>query len=173
MNNVREKSKRFEESFWSKHQIEEKFDDRIYEISDLLWEKILKLEKELKLKENVILTTKTDEEIVEMLFNKVKKQADPSFGYPDTDIYWSEIGVDAEEIFEYPQSIYYRIEQINKMVWQKVKILIKQRKHEEIERERNEIFKFIPEIIEWVKEKRLKKLLIEKAINSVVSHCLY
>ena len=106
MNNVREKSKRFEESFWSKHQIEEKFDDRIYEISDLLWEKILKLEKELKLKENVILTTKTDEEIVEMLFNKVKKQADPSFGYPDTDIYWSEIGVDAEEIFEYPQSIY-------------------------------------------------------------------
>ena len=59
------------------------------------------------------------------------------------------------------------------MVWQKVKILIKQRKHEEIERERNEIFKFIPEIIEWVKEKRLKKLLIEKAINSVVSHCLY
>lgn len=161
MNNVKRKIKKFEESFWSKHQIEEELledelVDRKWEISGMVWEKILQLEKELKLKENVILTTKTDEEIVEIIFNKVKKQAYLSFGYQDTQIYWSEIGV--EEIFEFPQATYRRYELINNLVWQKVKVLMKQKKHEEIEKERKESFKMVDEIIEWVKEKRLKKL---------------
>ena len=49
-------------------------------------------------------------------------------------IYWSEIGV--ENIFDFPQSTYYRWEQINNLVWQEVKILKKQRKHEEIEKKK-------------------------------------
>ncbi len=44
------------------------------------------------------------------------------------------------------------------MVWEKIKILNKQRKHEENEKERKESFKWIDEIIEWIKEKKLKKL---------------
>lgn len=117
-------------------------------------EKILQLEKELKLKENDLLTTKSDEEIAEIIFNKVKKQIDLSV--VNLDLYWSEIGV--EDIFNFPQSAYYRWEKINNMVWQRTKMLKNQRKHEKIERERNDAFNYINEIIEWIKDKGLKKL---------------
>ena len=158
-NNVRKRIDIFEESFWSKHQIEEellepKLEDRKWEISDIVMEKILQLEMELELKENDLLTTKSDEEIAEMIFNKVKKQTDLSF--VNLNLYWSEIGV--ENIFNFPQSTYYRWEKINNMVWQRTKMLKNQRKHEKIERERNDAFNYINEIIEWVKDKGLKKL---------------
>ena len=158
-NNVRKRIDIFEESFWSKHQIEEellepKLLERKWEISDIVMEKILQLEMELELKENDLLTTKSDEEIAEMIFNKVKKQTDLSF--VNLNLYWSEIGV--ENIFNFPQSTYYRWEKINNMVWQRTKMLKNQRKHEKIERERNDAFNYINEIIEWVKDKGLKKL---------------
>ena len=158
-NNVRKKIDIFEESFWSKHQIEEellepKFLERKWEISDIVMEKILQLEKELELKENDLLTTRSDEEIAEMIFNKVKKQTDLSV--VNLGLYWSEIGV--EDIFSFPQSAYYRWEKINNMVWQRTKMLKNQRKHEKIERERNDAFNYINEIIEWIKDKGLKKL---------------
>jgi len=158
-NNVRKKIDIFEESFWSKHQIEEellepKLLERRWEISDIVMEKILQLEKELELKENDLLTTRSDEEIAEMIFNKVKKQTDLSV--VNLGLYWSEIGV--EDIFSFPQSTYYRWEKINNMVWQRTKMLKNQRKHEKIERERNDAFNYINEIIEWIKDKGLKKL---------------
>lgn len=158
-NNVRKKIDIFKESFWLKHQIEEELlepelVDRKWEISEIVMEKILQLEKELKLKENDLLTTKSDEEIAEMIFNKVKKQTDLSV--VNLNLYWSEIGV--EDIFNFPQSAYYRWEKINNMVWQRTKMLKNQRKHEKIERERNDAFNYINEIIEWINDKGLKKL---------------
>ena len=158
-NNVRKRIDIFEESFWSKHQIEEELlepelVDRKWEISDIVMEKILQLEKELELKENDLLTTRSDEEIAEMIFNRVKKQTNLSV--VNLGLYWSEIGV--EDIFSFPQSTYYRWEKINIMVWQRTKMLKKRRRHEKIERERNDAFNYINEIIEWIKDKGLKKL---------------
>ncbi len=60
------------------------------------------------MKENDFLTTKSDEEIAEIIFNKVKKQTDLSV--VNLNLYWSEIGV--ENIFSFPQSTYYRWEKI-------------------------------------------------------------
>ncbi len=116
------------------------------------------LKQKKNLKKNITLTTKTDEEIIEMIFNKIKTRTSLSYFRPH--IYWNEIGVDLEEhMLEdvFPISTYYRIEEINDLIRQKIKILKKQRKHEETEKERKESFKMIDEIIEWIKEKKIKK----------------
>ncbi|KKL79647.1 hypothetical protein LCGC14_2012740, partial [marine sediment metagenome] len=134
--------------------LDPELEHRQWEIFDIVWFKIIELEKELVLKRNKVLNSKSDEELVAILFNKVKNQADLSSINLNT--YWSEIGV--ENIFDFPQATYYRWEKINNMVWQKAKELKKQRRHEEIEKERNDSYKFIDDIIEWVKEKGLKKL---------------
>ncbi len=157
--NVRKKFKSFEEEFWARYQIEEKLPDpelehRQWEVFDIVWFKIIELEKELVLKRNKVLNTKSDEELVEILYEKVKNQADLSS--INLGIYWSELGVD--NIFDFPQATYHRCERIDNMVWQKVKLLKKQRKHEEVEKERKNSFKLIDEIIGWIKEKGLKKL---------------
>ncbi len=129
-----------------------------YEKEEIEQRKKQRLRKEKNLKENITLTTKTDEEIIEMIFNKVKTRTILSHFRPHK--YWNEIGVGIEEhTFEsvFPPSTYYRIEEINDLVRQKIKILKKQRKHEETEKERKESFKRIDEIIEWIKEKKIKK----------------
>ena len=118
--NVRKKIKSFEERFWSRYQTEENLLDpelehRQWEIFDIVWFKIIELEKELVLKRNKVLNSKSDEELVAILFNKVKNQADLSSINLNT--YWSEIGV--ENIFDFPQATYYRCEKINNLVWQK------------------------------------------------------
>ncbi len=120
-NNIKRKIDSFEKEFWLKHQIEEELlepelVDRIDEISCIIWEKTQKLKKELKLKENDLLTTKTDEEIAEMIFSTLKKQTDLSSF--NTHIFWSENGV--ENVFEYPQSFYYR--------WEKIQVFGRARK---------------------------------------------
>ncbi len=126
-----------------------------YDKEEKEWKNIVLLKKEMRLKRNIILTTKTNEEIAEIFFDKIKTQNSLEFFY-DCNIYWIEIGV--ESIFDFPQSTYHRYELINNLVWEKVRILKRQRKHEENEKERKESFKWIDEIIEWIKEKRLKKL---------------
>ena len=114
----------------------------------------MELERELVLKRNKVLNTKSDEEIAEMLFAKVKTQADISS--VNLHPYYGEIGI--EDFFNLPQATQKRLEKIGNMVWQKVKELKKQRKHERIEKERKESFKLIDDIIEWVYEKNMKKL---------------
>ncbi len=159
-------------------------DDEEYEKEEIERENKERLRKEWKLKRNITLTTKTDEEIIEMIFDKIKTQINLS--YLNLNIYWNEIGVSIDgynSVYDFPQSTQYRIEQIDNLVWQKVKILKKQRKHEETEKERKEAFKMIDEIIEWIKEKKLKKLskidlqlfLSEKKIDLIPinRHALY
>ena len=157
--NVRKKFKDFEEDFWSKHHIgvemlTPELEERQLDIYDIVWFKIIELEKELVLKRNKLLNTKSDEEIAELFFNKIKEQEDISS--INLSIYYEEIGIG--DIFMLPPSARQRIQKIFNMVWQKVKELKNQRKHERIERERKESFKLIEEIIDWVKEKGLKKL---------------
>ncbi len=118
-------------------------------------EKEIELKKELALKECVVLNTKSDEELAEMLFAKVKQQKDLSS--INLGLYWNELGV-KESIFSYPQSTVNRWEQINNMVWKKVQALKKERKQAEIEQEREEAMKKISTILEWIKEKGLKRL---------------
>lgn len=156
--NDRNVRKRFE-TFWSRHQIEKevldsRLEDRKEEVYEIVWFKIIELEKELVLKRNELLNSKSDEEIAELLFNKVKEQADLSS--INLSIYYEEIGI--EDFLKLPSSAHQRLNKIGNLVWQKVKVLKKQRKHEKIEKERIESFKLIDEIIEWVKEKGLKKL---------------
>lgn len=157
--NVRKKFESFEKKFWSRYQIEGDLLDpdlehRQWEIFDIVWFKVLELEKELVLKRNKVLNTKSDEELVELLYDKVKDQADLSS--INLSVYYSEIGI--EDFLRLPSSTHHRLEKIGNLVWQKVKILKKQRRHEETEKERKHSFKFIDDIIEWVKEKGLKKL---------------
>jgi len=135
--NVRKKFKDFEEEFWSKHHIKvemltPELEERQLDIYDIVWFKIIELEKELVLKRNKLLNTKSDEEIAELFFNKVKEQADLSFF--NLSIYYEEIGI--EDIFKLPSSAHQRLHKIANIVWQKVKVLKNQRKHERIERER-------------------------------------
>lgn len=157
--NVRKKFESFEELFWSRHQIEEllqipELENRQCEIFDIAWFKIIELEKELVLKRNKVLNTKSNEELAEMLYDKVKTQADISS--INLHMYYRDIGI--EDFLKLPQATHERLEKIGNMVWQKVKELKKQRKHERIEKERKESFKLIYDIIEWVYEKKMKKL---------------
>jgi len=157
--NVRKKFESFEELFWSRHQVEEllqipELENRQWEIFDIAWFKIIELEKELVLKRNKVLNTKSNEELAEMLYDKVKTQADISS--INLHMYYRDIGI--EDFLKLPQTTHERLEKIGNMVWQKVKELKKQRKHERIEKERKESFKLIYDIIEWVYEKNLKKL---------------
>ncbi len=157
--NVRKKFESFEELFWSRSQVKEllkipELENRQEEISDITWFKIIELEKELVLKRNKILKAKSDEELAEMLYTKVKTQADLSS--IDLKKYYSAIGI--EDFLSLPQATHKRLDKIGNMVWQKVKELKKQRKHERIEKERKESFKLIDDIIEWVYDKNLKKL---------------
>lgn len=156
--NDRNVRKRFD-TFWDQHQIEKeeldsRLEDRKEEVYEILWFKIIELEKELVLKRNKLLNTKSDEEIADLFFNKVKDQADLSF--IKLSIYYEEIGI--VDFLKLPSSAHQRLDKIGNMVWQKVKVLRNQRKHERIEKERKESFKLIDEIIDWVKEKGLKKL---------------
>ena len=158
-NNVRKKFESFDELFWSKHQVEEllqipELQNRQWEIFDIVWFKIIELERELVLKRNKVLNTKSNEELAEMLFIKVKTQVDLSS--INLHMYYRDIGI--EDFLKLPQATHERLEKIGNMVWQKVKELKKQRKHERIEKERKESFKLIGNIIEWVYEKKLKKL---------------
>lgn len=157
--NVRKKFESFEELFWSRHQIEKllqipELENRQWEIFDIAWFKIIELEKELVLKRNKVLNTKSNEELTEMLYVKVKAQADLSS--INLHMYYRDIGI--EDFLRLPQATHERLEKIGNMVWQKVKELKKQRKHERMEKERKESFKLIDDIIEWVYEKNLKKL---------------
>ncbi len=157
--NVRKKFDSFEEFFWSRPQVKEllqipELENRQEEISDIVWFKIIEFEKELVLKRNKVLNTKSDEELVEMLYVKVKNQTDLTS--IDLKKYYSAIGI--EDFLKLPQTTHKRLDKIGNMVWQKVKELKKQRKHERIEKERKESFKLIDDIIEWVYEKNLKKL---------------
>jgi len=157
--NVRKRFERFENKFWARYLINENLPNPVLEhrkmdICGIDWDKIIDLEKKLVLKRNKVLNTKSDEELIEILYDKVKDQADLSS--ISLGIYWSELGV--ENIFSFPQTTFKRWEKINNDVCQKVKELKKQRRHEEIEKERNESFKLIDDIIEWVQEKGLKKL---------------
>ena len=158
-NNVRKKFESFEELFWSRHQVEEllqipELENRQWEIFDIVWFKIIELEKELVLKRNKVLNTKSNEELAEMLYVKVKTQEDLSS--INLHMYYRDIGI--EDFLKLPQATHERLEKIGNMVWQKVKELKKQRKHERMEKERKESFKLINDIIEWVYEKKLKKL---------------
>ena len=158
-NNVRKKFESFEELFWSRHQVEEllqipELKNRQWEIFDIVWFKIIELERELVLKRNKVLNTKSNEELAEILFIKVKTQVDLSS--INLHMYYRDIGI--EDFLKLPQATHERLEKIGNMVWQKVKELKKQRKHERIEKERKESFKLIGDIIEWVYEKNLKKL---------------
>jgi len=158
-NNVRKKFESFDELFWSRHQVEEllqipELQNRQWEIFDIVWFKIIELERELVLKRNKVLNTKSNEELAEMLFIKVKTQVDLSS--INLHMYYRDIGI--EDFLKLPQATHERLEKIGNMVWQKVKELKKQRKHERIEKERKESFKLIGDIIEWVYEKNLKKL---------------
>ena len=158
-NNVRKKFESFDELFWSRHQVEEllqipELQNRQWEIFDIVWFKIIELERELVLKRNKVLNTKSNEELAEMLYVKVKTQADLSS--INLHMYYRDIGI--EDFLKLPQATHERLEKIGNMVWQKVKELKKQRKHELIEKEREESFKLIDDIIEWVYEKNLKKL---------------
>ena len=157
--NVRKKFESFEELFWSRHQVEEllqipELENRQWEIFDIAWFKIIELEKELVLKRNKVLNTKSNEELVEMLYAKVKTQVDLSS--INLHMFYRDIGI--EDFLKLPQATHERLEKIGNMVWQKVKELKKQRKHERIEKERKESFKLIYDIIEWVYEKKMKKL---------------
>ncbi len=157
--NFRKRFESFEELFWSRHQVEEflqisELENRQWEIFDIVWFKIIELEKELVLKRNKVLNTKSNEELAEMLYVKVKTQADLSS--INLHMYYRDIGI--EDFLGLPQATHERLEKIGNMVWQKVKELKKQRKHERIEKERKESFKLIGDIIEWVYEKNLKKL---------------
>ena len=158
-NNIRKKFESFEKLFWSRHQVEEllqipALENRQWEIFDIAWFKIIELEKELVLKRNKVLNTKSNEELAEMLYVKVKTQADLSS--INLHMYYRDIGI--EDFLKLPQATHERLEKVGNMVWQKVKELKKQRKHERIEKERKESFKLIGDIIEWVYEKNLKKL---------------
>ena len=157
--NVRKRFESFEKLFWSRHQVEEllqipELENRQWEIFDIVWFKIIELEKELVLKRNKVLNTKSNEELAEMLYVKVKTQADLSS--INLHMYYRDIGI--EDFLRLPQATHERLEKIGNMVWQKVKELKKQRKHERMEKERKESFKLIDDIIEWVYEKNLKKL---------------
>lgn len=157
--NVRKKFESFEELFWSRHQVKEllqipELENRQWEIFDIAWFKIIELEKELVLKRNKILNTKSNEELAEMLYVKVKTQADLSS--INLHMYYRDIGI--EDFLRLPQATHERLEKIGNMVWQKVKELKKQRKHERIEKERKESFRLIGDIIEWIYNKNLKKL---------------
>jgi len=75
--NVRKKFDSFEELFWSRSQVKEllkipELENRQEEISDIVWFKIIEFEKELVLKRNKVLNTKSDEELAEMLLNFLK-----------------------------------------------------------------------------------------------------
>lgn len=157
--NVKKNFESFEDLFWSRHQVEEsiqipELENRQWEIFDIAWFKIIELEKELVLKRNKVLNTKSNEEIAEMLYVKIRTQTDLSSINLHT--YYSDIGI--EDFLKLPEATHERLEKIGNMVWQKVKELKKQRKHERIEKERNESFKLIDDIIKWVNEKNLKKL---------------
>ncbi|MBN1215514.1 MAG: hypothetical protein JXA99_08715 [Candidatus Lokiarchaeota archaeon] len=89
-----------------------------------------------------------------MIFNNIT-QLD-NLSSINFNIFWNENGV--ESIFEFPESTYYRIENINNMVWQKIKALKQQRRLEEDEKERSESFKYIEDIINWVRDKGFKNL---------------
>ena len=45
-----------------------------YDKEEKEWENIVLLKKEMRLKRNIILTTKTNEEIAEIFFNRIKTQ---------------------------------------------------------------------------------------------------
>ena len=157
--NVRKKFESFEELFWSRHQVKEllqipELENRQWEIFDIAWFKIIELEKELVLKRNKILNTKSNEELAEMLYVKVKTQADLSS--INLHMYYRDIGI--EDFLRLPQATHERLGKIGNIVWQKVKELKKQRKHERIEKERKESFRLIGDIIEWIYNKNLKKL---------------
>jgi len=157
--NVKKKFESFEDLFWSRHQVEEslqipELENRQWEIFDIAWFKIIELEKKLVLKRNKVLNTKSNEEIAEMLYAKVRTQTDLSSINLHT--YYSDVGI--EDFLKLPEATHERLEKIGNMVWQKVKELKKQRKHERIEKERNKSFKLIDDIIKWVNEKNLKKL---------------
>ncbi len=157
--NVRKRFESFEQLFWSRHQVEEllqipELENRQSEIFDIAWFKIIELEKELVLKRNKVLNTKSDEEIVDKLYAIVKTQVDLSS--INLHPYYRDIGI--EDFLKLPLATHERLEKIGNMVWQKVKELKKQRKHERIEKERNESLNLIDGIIEWVYEKNLKKL---------------
>jgi hypothetical protein len=159
--NIRTKFDTFFTQFWSDSQFEEQllepeFQERQNNIFEIIWFKVIELEKEYKVKDIKILNTKSDEELADMLFDRVKTQKDLSS--ISLGVYWSELGLGVEDISNFPKTVYYRWEKINNMVWQRVKELKKQRRHEAIEKERKESFKLIDDIIEWVKEKGLKKL---------------
>jgi len=96
------------------------------------------------LKRNKVLNTKSNEELAEILYVKVKTQADLSS--INLHMYYRDIGI--EDFLKLPQATHERLEKIGNMVWQKVKELKKQRKHERIEKERKESFKLIGDIIE-------------------------
>ena len=127
--NVRKKFDNFEELFWSRPQVEKllqipELENRQEEISDIVWFKIIEFEKELVLRRNEVLNTKSDEELAEMLYTKVKKQADLTS--IDLKQYYSAIGI--EDFLKLPQTTHQRLDKIGNMVWQKVKELKKQRK---------------------------------------------
>ncbi len=94
------------------------------EFSDIVWLKIIEFEKELVLRRNKVLNTKSNKELAEMLFAKIKNQTDLTSinlkkCYPD-------IGI--EDFLKLPQPTHERLDKIGNMVWQKVKELKKQRK---------------------------------------------
>jgi len=147
--NVRKRFESFEEFIWPRHQVEEllqipELENRQWEIFDIVWFKIIELERELVLKRNKVLNTKSNEELAEILYVKVKTQADLSS--INLHMYYRDIGI--EDFLKLPQATHERLEKIGNMVWQKVKELKKQRKHERIEKERKESFKLIGDIIE-------------------------
>ncbi|MFX1477961.1 MAG: hypothetical protein ACFFCI_07495, partial [Promethearchaeota archaeon] len=132
--NDRNVRKRFN-TFWDQHQIEKEeldslLEDRKENIYEIVWFKVIELEKDLVLKRNTLLNTKTDEEIAELFFNKVKEQLDLSF--INLSLYYEEIGI--IDFLKLPLSTHQRLNKIGDIVWQKVKLLRNQRKHERIER---------------------------------------
>ena len=152
-NNIDRESSDYETKFWEKHEDEVHYDRQI-EIEEIFWKKFQKLKKELKLKENAFLNKTSDEEIAEMIFDTLKGLTDLST--IDVSLFWNENGV--EDVFDYPQTFYYRWERINNMAFQKIKVLKQQRKHEKEEQERDEALNKVDDIIEWAKEKGLKRV---------------